>query len=282
MPGINRTGLPNSADTNLGRGAVFFATLDTTTGKPAHFRHLGNCIAFAVSSELETLQHFSSRSGIKKVDREVVLSQKLNLSITLDEATNFENLSLWFSGSATKDTSNAARTTVTNKLIHADAIKGRSYELVNASNARLYDINAGSLVVRSGGASPGTTLLAQGTDYTVDSIWGTIFLPSTSAHVDGDNLWFTYTAAATEQLVDVVDMLTTSKVSGFLRFKSINAANSDKQMLVDFHSVSLKAEGDLNLIGEEFTELVLTGVAEANETGYPTAPVGRIYYHTDA
>lgn len=283
MPGINRTGLPQTTDYYLGRGSLHAGVIDATTGKPAHFRHLGNALAFSLNSEIETLEHHNSRSEIKAVDREIVLSQKIGITLILDEATNFENLAFFLSGSATKDTANAARVTVTDQLAHADAAKGFSYELVNSTGVRLYDINPGSLVVRSGGASPGTTLLVENTDYTVDAKWGTIFLLTTGVtHSDGENLWFTYTSAGTEKLVDVVDMLTTSKRSIFLRFKSINAANDDKQMLVDLHSVTLKADGDLNLIGEEYAEITLTGVAEKNELGYPLAPVGRIYSHTDA
>ena len=282
MPGINRTGLPQTTDYFLGRGSLHAGVIDSVTGKPAHFRHLGNVVSFTLNSEIETLEHQNSRSEVKAVDREIILSQKIGVSMVLDEATNFENLALFFSGTATKDTTNAARVTVTNQLAHADAAKGYSYELVNSTGVRLYDINPGSLVVRSGGVSPGTTLLVEGTDYTVDVRWGTIFLLTTGAHVDGDNLWFTYTSAGTEKLVDVVDMLTTSKQSVFLRFKAINAANNDKQMLVDLHSVTLKAEGDFSMIGEEYAEMTLTGVAEKNELGYPTAPVGRIYSHTDA
>lgn len=287
MPGVNRTGLPNTQDIWLGRGAVYFGTLNATTGKPEHFRHLGNCKQISGNQETETLDHNSSRSGIKVVNRQIVLSQKLNLTVVLDEI-NFDNLALAFSGEALKDQANAARSgNTTNKLLHADAKKGFSYELRDASEARLYDINLGSLVVKShSGSDPtagGVATLVEGTDYTVDTIFGTVFLLSTgSTHVDGYSLWFSYTSAGSEKLVDQVKMMNKSKISGFLRYVGINPANADKKMLVDFHSVSLKPEGDINFISDEFMELTLSGVAESNELGYPNSPIGNIFYHGDA
>lgn len=286
MPGVNRTGKPTTSDLWLGRGSLHIAPLDATTGKPLGFRHLGNLVALTVSAETETLEHFSSRSGIKVADREILLSQKLNISVTLDETANFENLALYLSGQASKDNTNRAATggNITDRLITADAFKGLSYELSDSSGARLYDIVPGNLTLKSHATTLGSAVaLTLGTDYEIDERWGTIFLLSTgSTHVDGNSLWFSYTSAGTEKTVDIVNMLTTSSITGFLRFKGINPANSDKQMLIDWHSVVLKADGELGLIGEEFAELSLSGVAGKNELGYPTAPVGRIYYHGDA
>ncbi len=281
MPGINRTGLPQTSDLVLGRGALYFAALDATTKRPLGLRHLGNCTGFTLTVDSETLEHMSSRSGVRSVDRELVLSQKVSVGITLDEL-NFQNLALHLSGTASKDQTNPARTTVTQLQLQAAAYKGFSYQATNSSGAALFDLD-GTLVVKSGGANYGAaSLLYAGTDYVVDTKWGTIFIPSTSTHVDGAKLWIDYTTAGTERVFDKVDMLTQETISGFLRYVMINAANSDKQMVFDLHSVNLKADGDLSLIGDEFASMTLKGSAERNEVGFPTSPVGRIYYHADA
>jgi hypothetical protein len=251
--------------------------------KPLGFRHLGNCTKFSLTPEVETLEHESSRTGVRVIDREITLKQKMTLAITLDEC-NFQNWALWASGTSTADSANGASAALTNRAIAggAAAYKGYYYELTDASGVRLMDITAADLSVRTDvGGTPAT--LPQGTGYTVDTKWGLIFLPSTSTHVDGHTLDFSYTSAtAVEKAVDMVDMMTQSTISGFLRFKLINAANSDKEMIVDLHSVTLKAEGEMELIGDEFASIGLTGAAERNEIGYPTSPVGRIYYHADA
>ena len=288
MPGVNRTGLPDSNNVWLGRGSLEYAPLDTTTGKPTHFRHLGNVTSLTVSIDSETLTHKSSRSGVAQIDREIVLSQKVNIGFTLDHTTDFDNLAQFLSGTASKDQANAARSggSVTGQLIHADAQLGRTYELRDANGGRLYDLrtdNPALLVLKQHATTLGSaTNLTEGTDYTVDRVWGTITLLSTGSFVNLNMLWFDYTRQGTEQLIDVVDMLTTSKLSGFLRYKGINPANADKKILVDFHSVSVKADGEVNLISEEFSELTFSGVAERNELGYPSSPVGRIIVHADA
>lgn len=287
MPGINRTGKPDTRDIYLGRGRVLLASLDPTTLKPVHFRHIGNCPGFVLNVESEKLEHQNSRSGVRSIDREITLSQKVGITITLDEVLNFDNLAYFFSGTAEKDVANAATsTTVTDRLLHADALKGRSYELTTSGGARLYDLSptVAHLVVKSGsGAVGAAATLVEGTDYEVDRKWGMVHLLSTSStFVDGHNLWFSYTSQASEKPIDQVTLLTQSKLSVFLRFIGINPANSDSEVCVDLHSVSLSADGELPLIGEEFGTLNLTGTAERNETGYPTAPVGRIYHHGDA
>lgn len=285
MAGINRTGKPRSADYLLGRGSIEIAPLDSVTGKPLGFRHLGNCTAFSLNIESEKLEHQNSRTGVRTIDREIVLSQKVNVSVTLDEALNFENLALFFAGTASTITNPAAAGGVTDQLVIQAGAEGRSYELRKSDGSRLMDINSGSLTVKSGtfvgGAGAATTLTGAG-NIEIDPVWGTIFIPSGSSFVDGHAIWFSYTSAGTEKAVDMVTLQTTSKVSYFLRFKAINPADNDRKILLDLHSVSLAADGDFNWIGEEFAELTLTGVAERNETGYSTAPTGRIYYHGDA
>lgn len=281
MPGYNNTGLPRSEDIVLGRGSLHFAELDATTGKPKGFRHLGNCTAFNITMDVETLEHENSRSGVRSVDREIILKQKVGVSITLDENSH-QNLALWVSGEATNDNTNPARTTQTNRAINGTngAFKTFSYELTDATGKRLVDINPANLSVRTDvGGTP--TPLAQGTDYTVDAKWGIIFLTLTGAHNDGDLIDYTYTTTGSEAPVDEVNILSKASVSGFLRFIEINAANNDAQQVMDLHSVTLKADGEMQRIGDEFSAMTLTGTAERNETGFPDAPVGKFYTHAD-
>ena len=281
MPGINTTGTPNTADINLGRGAIYFAALDPTTQKPLGLRHLGNCTALNRTVELDTLPHYSSRAGTRYLDREVVLTQGVKVGVTLDEL-NYQNISLFLAGTAVAAVTNPSRTSVTDQQISAAAYKGHHYQMLNSSGEHLMDCD-GTVVVKSGsGAVGAAATLTLGTDYTVDRKWGMIFLLSTGAHVEGHKLWFSYATTSTEKAYDKVDLLTQTKVSGFLRFISINAANSDKQQVLDLHSVNLKADGEMPLIGDEFSTLTFTGAAERNEIGFPNSPVGRFYTHADA
>lgn len=54
---------------------------------------LGNCSKFTWAAEVETLEHFSSRLGIKTRDKKVVTTQKGKLTLVLDEITE-DNLAL--------------------------------------------------------------------------------------------------------------------------------------------------------------------------------------------
>lgn len=286
MPGINTTGRPQTSDILLGRGAIKVAAIDAATGKPKGFRHYGNVKAFSLGLEKETLEHRSSRSGVATIDREIPLSQKVNVSITFDEILNFQNLADFLSGTATAGVTNRAATgNITDAVLapaSAETVEGLTYELRDSTGARLYDIVSANLTVKSGASLGAATALTGALNLEVDARFGTVFIPAGSTFVNGHGLWFSYTSAGTEKTIDQVTMLTQSKTSYFVRFEGINAANNDKRFLVDLHSVSLTADGELGFISDEFGEATLTGVAERNELGYPTAPVGRLYIHGDS
>jgi hypothetical protein len=68
----------------IGKGIAKFDRLDTD-GLPTGLRDLGNCTLWSLLPAKETLEHYSSREGIKTLDKEVTLSRKLTGKLTLDE-----------------------------------------------------------------------------------------------------------------------------------------------------------------------------------------------------
>lgn len=93
---------PASADIQnytIGKGIASFKK----TGE-ASFRDLGNCPAFEFTPTAETLDHFSSRTGVKSKDRSVVVSLEGELKITMEEFT-VENLALALMGNIDEDSS---------------------------------------------------------------------------------------------------------------------------------------------------------------------------------
>lgn len=48
---------------------------------------LGNCPEVELTPEFEILDHFSSQTGVKSIDKSVTVSQKLSLRIVMDEWT---------------------------------------------------------------------------------------------------------------------------------------------------------------------------------------------------
>lgn len=93
---------PASADIRnytIGKGIASFKKTGEST-----FRDLGNCPAFEFTPSAETLDHFSSRAGVKSKDRSVVVSFEGELKITMEEWT-VENLALALMGIVDEDSS---------------------------------------------------------------------------------------------------------------------------------------------------------------------------------
>lgn len=87
--------MPTAHDTDnyiIGKGILQFDRFDDD-GLPTGLRDLGNCVNFSLTPEEETLEHYSSREGIKTLDKEVTLTRKMKGKFTLDEYDK-ENLRL--------------------------------------------------------------------------------------------------------------------------------------------------------------------------------------------
>lgn len=268
------TGLPVTDNYQLGRGTLYFAELDANS-RPKGWRDLGNSPDFKLAIEVETLQHKSSRQGLKFTDKEVTISQTVTCQFALDEF-NADNLALLFSGASTTHT-NVAVAGFTEWLMVPDGelALGRWYDLKNASHARAYDIDATKLTVKTNEAAPVT--LVKDTDFTLDATMGRIFILSSSTKAataigTGDGLLVTLTADATAGAINEVRALTTTNLIGALKFIAQNPADNDRQTEFVFHKISIKANGDLTLIGDDWSQASFQGAAEANATASPSSP----------
>jgi len=68
----------------IGKGILQFDRNDDA-GLPTGLRDLGNAPNFALVPSVETLDHFSSREGVKKKDKTINLSVGMTVKFTLDE-----------------------------------------------------------------------------------------------------------------------------------------------------------------------------------------------------
>lgn len=82
---------PNTLNYFIGKGITTFTP---TGGSP---RDLGNAPEVELTPNVEELEHFSSRSGVRNMDRKVVIEKGLTLRIVLDEITA-ENLAMLLLG----------------------------------------------------------------------------------------------------------------------------------------------------------------------------------------
>jgi hypothetical protein len=277
-----RNGIPDPRDYLLGRGELFFADSLDADGRPKNFRSLGHAEAFTVTVEAETLEHFSKRlaSGVK--DREVVLQQSVSFATQLTEI-DVDNLALFMSGSAV-DTVDAGGTLSPgagddNVIVEAAVGLGKWYDLFDndapstyppvAADAaeRIYRVS--NVVVKD---TTATTTYVEGTDYDVDAEMGRIFIREGGSISAGDALLVSATWAALT--ISEVRALDASRIEGVLKFVSRNANQTGNGSEVEytFHAVTLTADGDFALIGDEFATLNLNGACETNEIASPNSP----------
>lgn len=287
MPGINEAGTNNTDDYNLGRGILYFAPLDSND-VPKDYRDLGNVTDFKLTPSVETLEHKSSRSGLKITDKEVTLSEKWEVSFTLDEL-NFENLALFMSGQANQRTNDGgtALTGSGNLVVYE---QGRWYDLYKDANGRpttdpqgdrIYDI--GTVTIEPSG---GGTAYTEGTDYKVDHVMGRIFI------IDGGSI--TGSASGTAYDLDIaanssaaanldrVQAMTLSNIEGALKFIAENPAANGAKVEYQIHKVKLFGDGDLSLIGDDWTTFTLKGTVEKSAKADPDSPYFTIITHENA
>lgn len=285
MPGINTSGKSNTDDYLLGRGKLFFSLLDSTYKNPLAYRFLGNATEFAISLETDKLQHFSSTSGIRLTDAEVILSQQANLRFTLDEI-NFNNLALFMSGeTGTFDIDSELTNGFTGAGLDNLYIteKGRWYPLYTSSpyvNSAAELFAMGVKITQIAGDTPAN----QGC--IVDEQLGLIFVEedsplalNTALDVETSGWGVDANKPASP---DMVKGFTKSSVTGALMFVSISPRANGHRVVYYIHQTTLSPEGDFNLISEEFATMAFTGVMEKNEVYSPNSPYITVLTHENA
>lgn len=105
---------PNVKNLQVGKGIVSFKKEGDST-----FRDLGNCTQFTVTPETDTLEHFTSREGIKKRDLIIILQQKAQVKIIMEELTP-DNFSMMVQG----DVDDAAMGGPEVEIFGGDAVTG--------------------------------------------------------------------------------------------------------------------------------------------------------------
>jgi hypothetical protein len=280
MAGRNLAGTKNPDDYLLGRGKAFFAPLDSN-GLPRAFRFLGNVAEFVLNVTTEELKHYDTTEGTKNLDKEISISQEVNITNLTLEEMNHQNLAeLFLAGDSTTRTNKGDIGVISPSANLTVTDQGRHYQLFDTDTGRpaadilanrIYDIGTVSIVPNGGGSA-----LVAGTDYTVDSTMGMIFVINGGNMTAGD---YDVTIAANSGAATTLDLgraLKNSGVSGCLLFISYNAADEGHLQEWNFHKVTLKAEGDLALIGDEIAGMQLSGAAEqstASDANSPTLTV---------
>ncbi len=262
----------------IGRGRLFFSAVNASGFPVGGYRDLGNVPNFALNVQSELFEHRSSRSGLKQIDKRIVVSQDVTGSFSLDEI-NLNNLALFLAGEVVSDSQGILSITGDKNLAVVE--KGRWYDLYSVADMsatpyptgnRVFNITSGSVVVTN---DAGTTTYVLGTDYELDIVMGRIFIPTTSAipaGTLGSPTLLDVDFAGVATTLERVRGLKVSEISGALKFIGENPANDGKQYEIQIHSATLAPDGDLGLISDEAAAMGMTFSAEKREAVDANSP----------
>lgn len=240
----------------LGKGKLFFDPWDSsnnTTGE----RAFGNCPGFEISVNSTSLEHFSSESGIKQKDDEVLLEVTRSASITCDNITE-NNMALFIIGTAS--TPSQASGSVVDEVITVK--KDRYYQLGYSTSNPSGVRNVSSVVVTD---NAGTTTYASGTDYTLDATLARIYIPTTSTITDAQVIKVDYTKAAVSR--NQVQSASLTATTGALRFVADNPKGTNRDLYAP--KVNLKPNGSYKWIGDTWMEVAFNCEFLQKDTSTP-------------
>lgn len=160
---------PNPDNYTLGRGVIYFDRKDSVTGLYDGERDLGNAPAVTFSIDLTTLEHFSSRSGLKAKDKRVVTEVTPKFSFTLDEP-NAENYALLTMGSIEE---------ISQVVTAADGGENEAFAGVNPD--RFYTLGKRNVQITKLQYDTGTVLFVKG-----EIVTGAALAHAKVLEVDGD------------------------------------------------------------------------------------------------
>jgi len=261
----------------LGRGVLHADIYDSNNTKTGRFLDLGNCTAFGLNVDEETLEHESSRGGLKTVDASVTLKKAVSGTFTLDEITR-DNLAMFLSGDVTETALSAGSlAAATNSVVlgvsgEEAEIPGKWYEITDAAGARVYNLSAVSIY---DDASKTTTYVLD-TDYKLDLVRGLVFVVVGGDIDTDDALSITIDATIAAGTQQDVQILQETSFRAAILFAGENSQTGEK-FEVRLHSCKISADGDASFIGDEFLEMGFNFVIEeVTDSAYASSPYGTI------
>lgn len=240
----------NGAMLLLGRGKVYFDRLDSSGNRTGEI-FLGNTPTFEVTPTPEEIKKYSSASAAADLMASDVIRVALEVSIVGDEFSK-ENLARAFYG----DTSTISQTGTT---VSDEPINGVLQDRYYPTEFR--DI---SLVTVTGHV--------EGTDYEVDGTEGRIYIIEGGGITDDDDILVSYTYGTIA--LDTVRAMVVSSVKGYIRFVGDPARGP--VYTAEFWRVSVRSDGAIGLISDEYAQWTLAGDIESDAVNHPNEPHMRI------
>ena len=225
----------------LGGGTLLFSETDTSkVGDELGYNSLGNMSSVEATFDPETLEHFTSQSGKRVKDEEVVSQLNGTLTMTVDELS-VENVRYFFYGGSVSD---VAATT---------AVSSTAYGTIGSiKDLYLPRKGADNVVVKSAG---GTTTYSVTTDYTVGTAYEMTYIRwvSTGSIGDGDEILVEYDY--TEDANKKFDVLDTTQRRGKAQLILRSDAGQNMRWIIPL--CQLSASGAFGYTGDDWTEFTL-------------------------
>lgn len=233
----------------LGKGKVYLRSRDPNALDLAFVsgeRFVGNAPELNLTSETESLDHFTSTGGIRQKDKTVTLEVTRNGVLTTDNVDK-DNLAMFFLGSNSVYSQTGG--SISDEIITIDT-QDAYYQLGETSTDPRGNRNV-SVVVVGDDATP-TTTYVDGTDYTVDLVSGRLYIIDGGAIANGgpQDIYLDYTAAVetSEQIISG-----SQEFVGAIRYLADNPEGADHDVYMPY--VKLTPNGDYSLISDEWSQL---------------------------
>ena len=239
----------------LGKGKVFIDRLDSSNARTGEV-FVGSTPAFEITPTPEEIKLYSSASAGAPLLASDVIRTTLALRITGSEF-DLENVARAFYG----DVSTVEQT--------GDDVVAQA--VLSVQQGRYYDLGKrviSAVVVKD--SVPTTYTVTD--DYLVDATEGRVYIVPGGAIADDTDLLIDYTYGTIA--LDSVRGMNQTSVKCYIRF--VGDPTAGPTWTVEIWRASVRADGAIALIGDEYAEWALTGDIESDATNHPDDPHFRI------
>jgi hypothetical protein len=192
---------PDVSNYLLGKCVVYFDRFNSAGAQTGEM-DLGNTPNFSITPNVESIDHFSSREGLKKKDKSVDTGLGYTAKFAADEFSR-DNLNLFLLGDGTEGSETQNAGAVGNEAVTARHDKWVKLTYRSVSNVVITN-------------STGVTTYTEITDYEIDYATGRIKALSTGSITDAQALLVDYHYASVTYPTIAAGM--TSTIEGYLRF----------------------------------------------------------------
>lgn len=244
----------NANNVLLGRGKVFFDRMDSSGDLTGEI-FLGNCPSFEITPSAEEIKLYSSATSTADLICSDVLRTTLALRINGSEFSK-ENVAMALFGESSSLTQTGS-TAADEVICTLSSLQGRYFPTVYR------DISA---VTVTGPSGTPTYVVTE--DYIVDGTTGRIFIVEGGDITDGSTVEVDYTYGTID--LETVLGMTVGSVKGLVRFIGDPARGPKYEVII--WQVSVRSDGAIALIGDEYGSWNLAGEIESQATAHPTEP----------